>query len=47
MSSRYEVVGTLERATANSMGSICEDAILVDNGDDELFIARPEADRDE
>jgi len=47
MTVRYEVVGALDRSVAESMGDIGGDAILVDDGDDELLVARPAAGGDD
>ncbi|AFZ74599.1 hypothetical protein [Natronobacterium gregoryi] len=47
MTSRYDVVGAIERSVAESMGRIGGDAILVDDGGDELLIARPTEDSDD
>ena len=41
MTARYEVVGALDRSVADTMGDIGGDAILVDDGNDEILVARP------
>lgn len=46
MTVRYEVVGALDRGVADSMGDIGGNAILVDDGDDEILIARPTTEGD-
>jgi|GEM_PF-3125595 hypothetical protein len=41
MTARYEVVGALDRSVADAMGNLGGDAILVDDGNDEVLVARP------
>lgn len=42
----WEVVGVIERSSAGLFADQ-EDAILVDNGDDEYLVARPRASDDD
>ncbi|QRV14256.1 hypothetical protein JMJ58_15085 [Haloterrigena salifodinae] len=41
MTVRYEVVGALDRGVVDAMGGLGSDAILVDDGDEDLLIAQP------
>ncbi|QLG47865.1 hypothetical protein [Natrinema halophilum] len=41
MTARYEVVGALDRSVADAIGTIGGDAILIDDGNDEILVARP------
>lgn len=47
MTARYEVVGALDRSVAESVGHLGGGAILVDDGDGDLLVARPAGDDDE
>ncbi|MFB1066462.1 hypothetical protein [Natrinema sp. H-ect4] len=47
MTDRYEVVGALDRSVADEVGNLGGGAILVDDGNDEILVARPEAGEDD
>lgn len=47
MTTRYEVVGALDRSVADAVGHLGGGAILVDDGNDEILVARPAAGDDD
>ena len=46
MTARYEVVGAVDRSTADVLEA-ADDVILVDDGDEDLLIAQPASDDDD